>query len=115
MSYGFPVKRSALEKQFAKDMEKEYTTDANGNQVEQMKTSWGYDDYEIDIYAATQEEIDAVRTIIESAEKASTSVNEELINIITEETGAFFKGQKSAKETADIIQNRVQIYMKEHS
>ena len=42
-------------------------------------------------------------------------VNEELINIITEETGAFFKGQKSAKETADIIQNRVQIYMKEHS
>ena len=64
---------------------------------------------------ATQEEIDAVRTIIESAEKASTSVNEELINIITEETGAFFKGQKSAKETADIIQNRVQIYMKEHS
>ena len=115
MSYGFPVKRSALEKQFAKDMEKEYTTDANGNQVEQMKTSWGYDDYEMDIYAATQEEIDAVRTIIESAEKASTSVNEELINIITEETGAFFKGQKSAKETADIIQNRVQIYMKEHS
>ena len=65
MSWGFPVKRSALEKQFAKDMEKEYTTDANGNQVEQMKTSWGYDDYEIDIYAATQEEIDAVRTIIE--------------------------------------------------
>ena len=115
MSYGFPVKRSALEKQFAKDMEKEYTTDADGNKVEQMKTSWGYDDFEMDIYAATQDEIDAVRAVIESAEKASTSVNEELINIITEETGAFFKGQKSAKETADIIQNRVQIYMKEHS
>ena len=115
MSYGFPVKRSALEKQFARDMEKEYTTDANGNKVEQMKTSWGYDDFNMDIYAATQEEIDAVKAIIESAEKTSTVSNEELVNIITEETGAFFKGQKSAKETADIIQNRIQIYMKEHS
>lgn len=112
--WGFPVKKSALDKQFEKDMTPEYYEDENGQKVEQMKTSWGYDDFNIDIYAATQEEVDAVKTIIYSAERTYSSVNEELTNIITEETEAFFKGQKSAKDTADIIQNRIQIYVNEN-
>ena len=34
----------------------------NGQQVEQPKTTWGYgNDFEIDIYAAKQEDIDQVR------------------------------------------------------
>lgn len=114
-SWGFPVKKSVLDKQFEYDMTPEYYEDENGNQIEQMKTSWGYDDFNMDIYAATQEDVDAVKEIIASAERTSGSVNEELTNIITEETEAFFKGQKSAKDTADIIQNRIQIYVKENS
>lgn len=114
-SWGFPVKKSALEKQFEADMTPEYYEDENGNQVEQMKTSWGYDDFNIDIYAAKPEEIEAVRQIIASAERTAGSVNEELVNIITEETAPFFKGQKSAKDTAEIIQNRISIYVKENS
>ena len=49
------------------------------------------------------------------AERTSGSVNEELVNIITEETAPFFKGQKTAGETAEIIQNRISIYVKENS
>lgn len=113
--WGFPVKKSALDKQFELDMTPDYYEDENGEKVEQAKTSWGYDDFSMEIYAATQEEIDAVRTIIESAEKTAGSVNEELTNIITEETAPFFKGQKTAQETADIIQNRIQIYVRENS
>ena len=109
------MKKSALEKQFEADMTPEYYEDENGNQVEQMKTSWGYDDFNIDIYAAKPEEIEAVRQIIASAERTAGSVNEELVNIITEETAPFFKGQKSAKDTAEIIQNRISIYVKENS
>ncbi len=114
MGWGFPVKKTALDKLFEKDMTPEYYKDENGNQVEQQKTSWGYDDFNIDIYAAKQEEVDAVKEIISSAEKAYSMTNEELIKIVNEETAAFFKGQKSAKETADIIQNRVQIYVNEN-
>lgn len=113
-SWGFPVSKAALEKQFKQDMTPEYYEDENGNKIEQTKTTWGYDDFEIEIYAATQEEIDAVREIITSAERIAGSTNEELINIITEETAPFFKGQKTAKETADIIQNRIQIYVSEN-
>lgn len=114
-SWGFPVKKSTLDKLFEKDMTPEYYEDENGNQVEQMKTSWGYDDFNIDIYAATQEEIDAVKEIIASAQRSTNSINEELSNIITEETEAFFKGQKSAGDTAEVIQNRIQIYVNENS
>lgn len=113
--FGFPVKKSALDKQFEIDMTPEYYEDENGEKKEQTKTSWGFDDFEMDIYAAKQEDVDAVKAIISSAEKCAGSVNEELTNIITEETAAFFKGQKSAKDTADIIQNRIQIYVKENS
>lgn len=113
--WGFPIRKSSLEKQFENDMKVEYYEDENGNQVESIKTGWGYDDFNIDIYAARQEEVDAVKEIIASAEKCTSSINTELTNIMTEETAAFFKGQKSAKETADIIQNRIQIYVNENS
>lgn len=113
--WGFPLKKSALEKQFEMDMTPSYYEDENGKQVENPKTSWGYDDFQIEIYAATKEEIEAVRKVLTSAEKTVTSINEELTNIISEETQSYFNGQKSAKDTADIIQNRIQIYVNENS
>lgn len=114
MGWGFPIKQSALEKVFEKAMTPEYYKDETGKQVEQPKTSWGYDDFNIDIYAAKKEEVDGVKAIIASAEKAYSPSNEELSKIVNEEAAAFFNGQKSAKEVADIIQNRVQIYVNEN-
>lgn len=114
-SWGFPILKSSLNKQFTMDMTPDYYKDENGKKQESPKTSWGYDDFQIDIYAATQADVDAVRDILESAEIRAGFIDEELQNIITEETAAFFKGQKSAKETADIIQNRAGIYISENS
>ena len=37
-----------------------------------------------------------------------------IYNIITEESYAYFSGQKSAEEVAEIIQNRVQNYIDEN-
>lgn len=113
-NWGFPVRKSSLEKQFELDMKAEYYEDENGEQVEQMKTSWGYDDFSMDIYAATQEEVDGVKALIESCERISGNVDNQLVNIITEESEAFFKGQKSAADTAGVIQNRAQIYVNEN-
>ena len=87
-----------------------------GNKIESPKTTWGWDDFEMEIMAATQEEIDAVKEIIASADKLSgnVGVNEQLTSIITEESEPFFKGQKSAADVAGIIQNRIQIYVNEN-
>ena len=40
--------------------------------------------------------------------------NYSVTDIITEEAAAYFAGQKSAKEVAEIIQNRVQNYLDEN-
>lgn len=113
-NWGFPIMKSALDKKFEEDMTPEYYEDENGEQIENTKTSWGYDDFNMDIYAAKQEEIDAVRELLESASKISGNVDEQLTTIITEEAEPFFKGQKSAADVANIIQNRIQIYVNEN-
>jgi ABC-type glycerol-3-phosphate transport system substrate-binding protein len=111
--FGFPIMKSALEKRFEDAMTKEYYEDANGNQVEQMKTSSGYEDFSADIYAATQEQVDTVKGLIESVDSLF-QYNEQIIAIVDEESAPFFEGQKTAKEVADIIQSRVQIYVNEN-
>lgn len=112
---GFPVRQSALEYMFEQDMTPEYDTDEDGNQVEQPKTTWGFgNDFEIEIYAATKEEIDQVRQLIASANGRIDNTEEELNSIISEEAEPFFKGQKSASEVANVIQNRIQVYVNEN-
>lgn len=44
----------------------------------------------------------------------ATNDNSDVWNIISEEAGAYFAGQKSAEEISDIIQSRVQVYLKEN-
>jgi len=39
--------------------------------------------------------------------------NEDIMNIVIEEAGAFFSGNKTAQETAEVIQRRVQLYLDE--
>ncbi len=112
--FGFPIRKESLEKQFEYDMTPDYYEDADGNQVENPKTTWGYDDFTIEIMAASQEEIDEIKALITSAEKVSENADQQITNIITEETEPFFKGQKSAAEVAGVIQNRVQIYVNEN-
>lgn len=94
-------------------MTKEYYTDENGNQVEQQKTSWTYDDFSMDIYAATQEDVDAIKELINATDNA-LQLDQNIQNIITEEAGGYFQGQKTAQEVADIIQSRIQIYVNEN-
>ena len=95
-------------------MTPEYYEDEEGNQVEMSKTTWGYDDFEMEIMAASKEEVDAVRELLKSADRLSGNVDSQLTNIITEEAEPFFKGQKSAKDAAGVIQNRIQIYVNEN-
>lgn len=59
-----------------------------------------------------QKDIDEVMRILENAH-ARMMIDENISRIINEETGAFYAGQKTAEETADIIQSRVSVYIRE--
>lgn len=87
-------------------------TDENGREVET-------DDYiylngvEIKIDPMTQEEVESFKEDLYSFTQVY-NYDESLIQIIQEETAAFFTGQKSAEDVAHIVQSRAQIYVNEN-
>ena len=111
-SGGFPIKKEALEKQFAEDMTPEYYEDADGNRKEQPKSYWGTESFSVEVYAATQEQVDQLKKIIDNAGDNS-SADGEVLSIIHEEARAYFTGQKTSGQVAELIQNRVQNYVNE--
>lgn len=112
LNYGWPISMKHVDALAKKAMERPFYEDENGNKVE-------YDDYyyingvEIPISPMTQEEVDEVVGFLQSVEEHFSN-SQELINIITEEAAPYFAGQKNVNEVADIIQNRVQIYVNEN-
>ena len=122
-SWGFPITRTAMEAKFEEDMtpnyQYDYATgeillDENGEPLEYSKGGWSFgNNVSYDIYAATQEEVDAVKELIESTTTLAT-IDMEILNIIQEEAAFYFEGQKSAAEVAEVIQSTIQVYVDEN-
>ncbi len=62
----------------------------------------------------TQEQLDKVYDLIKSVTTVARD-NTELLNIIQEESAAYFSGQKTAQAVADVIQSKAWIYVSERS
>lgn len=60
----------------------------------------------------TEEQFEKLVTFLLSVNRRYYE-NEEIMDIVSEETRAFFTGDKTAEETAKVIQNRVQLYLDE--
>ena len=80
-------------------MKKSYTTDENGAQVESPIMTYGFGDVEVDIYAATEEEMEQFKEFAGKAQTMYCSDNS-MNSIIVEEAEAYFKGDKSVDEVA---------------
>ncbi len=121
-SWGLSSRVDELEAMFKNDMTPEYEKDENGEIVldengepkQYPKTTWGYDNWEVEIYAATQEEVDLIWDMIEIAKPVGMN-DETIFQMINEEATPYFEGQKSAADVAKIIQSRVEIYVSENS
>ena len=108
----FPMMKSAFEKKMEAEMEKQYGTDENGEKVEVSTYMVGWQDYEMELYAATEEEVSAIRELIGKIDH-TVQKDEQIYNIVTEEAAAYFGGQKRVDEVVNVIQNRANIYMNE--
>lgn len=107
-------RKKATTPEYVLDEKGEPVLDENGEPVIQGYGSVGYgDDWMYDYRTTTEEEADFLEHLINVA-KPSSNGDTEILNIITEEAGAFFKGQKSAKDVAAVIQSRVQVYVNEN-
>lgn len=117
---GFPSIKKQLDAMVERETKVETYTWVDENGVEHEETSSGggsvtYEDgWTYNYRTPTMEEAKRVLELIDIAKPAASSDNE-IMKIIAEEADAFFKGGKSATETAEIIQRRVQIYVDENS
>lgn len=64
-------------------------------------------------YMFNEKDIEAVKNILKDLH-FQINAESDVLKIITEEAAAYFAGQKSAEEVSEIIQSRVQVYLKEN-
>ena len=101
---GFPVRKADFDALIEK-------------KLAEKDSSYGYswDDVEITVEGTTQEDVDKLKDLISRVDGISVNQQDSnLMNIITEEAEAYFKGQKSLDDVTSIIQSRATIYVNEN-
>lgn len=122
--YGFsPIQKTfdealkeAMTPRYKMDENGNYILDENGNKIEESQGGFsdGVNSYEI--YSMTQEQADQLINLINSCENVMYGFGgstDGLTDIVNEESEAYFNGQKSAEETAKMVQSRASLYVKE--
>lgn len=108
---GLPVKRKYFDEAAQLATQKPYWIDENGNKVEYDQTTY-IGGEEVTLDPMTQEQVDRIKTFIESVNRQSYD-DSSVMDIINEEAAPFYEGQKSAADVAQIIQSRIEIYINE--
>lgn len=109
---GFPLSIKRLNELAEEAMKKPTYIDEDGNEVETQDYVY-VGGVEIPIDPMTSEEVERFKKNLYSFTQVYT-YDEQLIQILEEETAAYFGGQKNAQDVAKIIQSRVQIYVNEN-
>lgn len=112
-NWSLPVTKTALDQALSEAMEKSYYTDENGEKVYYDDTTY-IGDTEYTMAPLTQEQVDDFKTLIDGATPGG-AYDIEIQEILQDEAGAYFAGDKTADEVAKLIQNRVSIYLGETS
>lgn len=100
--HGFPINVKAYDK-IAKDaMEGKYNDKIVSFNGVEHEVGW-----------LTQDELDRLTNYINSIQRLSISMDDDLWQIINDEILAYFNGEKTVEETVDMIQNRASIMVSE--
>ncbi len=73
----------------------------------------GMSNWEPGYHALTKEEVNTMMELLPHAKPYRSADGDEMLQIISEEVGAYYSGQKTADAVAAIVQNRVQLYVNE--
>ena len=113
IEFYMPVSQKAFNAVLEKAQENPFYIDENGEKHE-MSSYMSMDDIEVEIKAISAAEAKQFEDLVKST-TVSYQGDEAICSIISEEAEAFYAGQKSVEEVADIIQSRVSIYISENS
>lgn len=112
-----PIRRSDYDVMIKDAIKPQYLCDEAGNVIYDERgipvVAIGFwESWEYMTYAATEEEIDSLTGLIDRVD-GIMDFDSQLYQIILEEAAPFFEGQKTAKEAAEIIQGRAEVFVKE--
>ncbi len=111
--WNFGTNKEYFDEQIANAMEPTYNVDENGEQVLATWNVWAGGEKVGEVNQnASQEDVDRVLALIEATDKAY-GYDDTLYDIISEQCGAFFAGDKTAEETAKLVQSRMTLYVNE--
>ena len=122
--WGFSTNNGKFEQTLENAKTPQYVLDENGNAVidpetgdkEMIALAWFYDELSDEytpIYELNKEELSFFDSLMEKA-GACGDGNDEIKNIVMGQVEAYFSGQRSAEETARIIQDKVSLYVNEN-
>ena len=111
LEIGLPVRMDLFEEWAREETRRSYYMDENGERVEYDLTLFRNGE-EIVVPPLDQGQLEELIAYVESVTTLPFEDNN-VLNIIREEMGAYFAGQKTAEATAKLIQNRVQLYLDE--
>lgn len=116
---GIPVTESGLEKVMAEALEPPYYIDEAMGGIKTYMSETAHDwtsNKDINITPMTEADRKRYEEFVRSVDIASSGSFDSQINkIISEETSAYFAGNCSAQQCAEMIQNRVSIMLSEQS
>lgn len=98
---GFPIRKDVFEQGIADAME------------EAPDGEWIHGDIRLELEPLSESDAEYFRKLVYRVTRNSFT-DYRMYNIIMEEAGAYFSGQKTVDEVAAIIQNRVQLYLDEN-
>lgn len=106
-SWGFSIKKSENEK-----LADETLNPDENSMYNNYNSSYYVGNQEIQLRDVTQDDIDKINNLIDTI-SGSQYYDDKVSTIISEETGAYFAGEKTAEQVAELINNRVSIYVNE--
>ena len=108
---GFSLRIDDFETAIAEAMIPAFDTDRDGNEVEVPREYYSVNaNVDVPLYAMTEAEATEFRSIVESINTMGNSLGI-ILEILMEEWLPFSHGDRSAEDTARILQNRVQTFL----
>ena len=112
--YGLPVRKQAFYDMMKKEIEPQTYVNENGETVEVTSNyTVGTVDGQIEVGRPTQKDVDTIEEMLLEAH-STLRIDDKFAEIFMEEVEPFIAGQKTAEETANVLQSRISIYLSEN-
>lgn len=106
--------KEAMTPQYEKNADGSYKLDEDGNKIEVSRGGYGTASGKtVEFYSLSQEQADKLWNILTSTTALYDFSSNSIFEIVSEQSQAYFAGQKSVDEVAKLVQSKANIYVNE--